>query len=621
MNVLEQFYIQLDQSDWDVRQESEINQSLQEVNESLVAEGLNDVQHFAEIDRQAFHFSKSPEKRLSYRAAGTRNLEDGSIVPFEWPDIRIFTEKDFGYLFTRFKASKNLYAKTEYGLVLFYAKYKQDNDFVIELLNSLFLLAKRYKEKALPNGDKNHYILQFRIVLANALFIANNRKASQEVEAIYKSLIEYSFEVHQIWDVKHSSALRTVIDLTDFAIQYIKDFSKYVDLKKINEKNWIAARYLTGTYTWGAIYTADVSIKLCKHIGIDTKEWQEFKAKHYEKLAIESKEKNNMAAVSFIEKAMSIYKGIKDETNLHRLETEYQKIRADFKLGQVSQEMPQDETKRITEHIRKIVKESNEEGIVATLMLTPMLRPLTEIRQWSEDSFKETMLQNILPVSIQDKFGNTIANYSSDEERKSFSLLRTYEFHFQIASQTIIQFLIESLKANKLSAKSILALLEQTWLNKEAKRKSNGIEANVNYLGIISPGIKLLFSELEKWKTESGYTPDFVCATDSLILKSEYLLREFCMLLGVPTFKPNPKKPNIIMEKTLDDLLRDLEGKLNENDLFFIKFVLTEKAGFNLRNRIAHGLLDNIDYGLDYPIYALLIILKLSNYQFEPSKN
>ncbi len=583
-----------------------------------MAEGFNDVQHFAEIVRQAFHFSKSPEERLSYRAAGTRKLEDGSEIPFEWPDIRIFKEEDFEYLLKRFEASINLYAKTEYGLVIFYANYKQDNDFIIELLNSLFLLAKKYKEKALPNEDKNHYIRQFRIVLANALYIANNRKAIPEVKTIYESLIEYTFEVHQIWDVKHNSALRTVIDLTDFAIQYFKDFSKYVDLKKINEKNWLAARCLTDTYTWGAIYTADVSIKLlklCKHIGIETKEWQEFKAKQYEKLAIESKERNNMAAVSFIEKAMSIYKGIKDETNLHRLEAEYQKIRAEFKLGQVSQEMPQDETKRITEHIRKIVNESNEEGVVETLMLTPMLRPLTEIRQWSEDSFNETML-HILPVSIQDKFGNTIANYSSDEERKAFSLLRTYEFHFKIASQTIIQFLIEALKANKLSAKSILVLLEQTWLNKNSKRKSNGVESNVNYLSIISPGIKLLFSELEKWKTEPGYSPDFVCATDSLILKSEYLLREFCMLLGVPTFKPNLKKPNIIMEKTLDDLLRDLEGKLNENDLFFIKFILTEKAGFNLRNRIAHGLLDNIDYGLDYPIYALLIILKLSNYQF-----
>ena len=75
------------------------------------------------------------------------------------------------------------------------------------------------------------------------------------------------------------------------------------------------------------------------------------------------------------------------------------------------------------------------------------------------------------------------------------------------------------------------------------------------------------------------------------------------------------------MEKTLDNLLDDLQGKISDNDHFFIKFILTEKAGYNLRNRIAHGLMDNVDYGLEYPIFSLIVILKLSNYQFTTIKN
>ena len=58
MNALEQFYIDLDQSGWDVKQESDINQTHQKVNETLVEAKLFDVQRLAEIDRQAFHFSK-----------------------------------------------------------------------------------------------------------------------------------------------------------------------------------------------------------------------------------------------------------------------------------------------------------------------------------------------------------------------------------------------------------------------------------------------------------------------------------------------------------------------------------------------------------------------------------
>ena len=244
--------------------------------------------------------------------------------------------------------------------------------------------------------------------------------------------------------------------------------------------------------------------------------------------------------------------------------------------------MPQDETQRIMELIKKEVKEKSEEEIVKTLLLTPMIRPLDDIKKWSEDSFKETMLQNMLPVSIQDKFGNTVAQYITDEERTKFSLVRTYDF-------------VEALRADKISAKSIISLLNQTWMGEDVGRRINGRDINFSYIKLVESGINSFFDELLKWRADSNYYPNFVSATDSLVLKAEYFLREFCYFLGVATFKPNPKQQGIIMEKTLDNLLDDLEGKISDNDHFFIKFILTEKAGYNLRNRIAHGLMDNID--------------------------
>ncbi|MEA3495955.1 MAG: DUF4209 domain-containing protein [Bacteroidota bacterium] len=619
MNALEQFYCKLDQNGWDVKHESDINQALQKVNESLFEAKLLDVQHLAEIDRQAFHFSKSPEKRLSFRAAGTRTMEDGSEIPFEWPDIREFKKQDFDYLYNRFKTTKNLYSKTEYGLVLFYSKNRQDNGFVIDLLTSLFDLLKTYIEKAKPNDDKDHYIIYSRTVLANALHIANNRREVTGVAVIFKALIKYTFNVHKSWDVTHRSTLRTIIDFTDFAVQYFKDFKETVEVSKFIDKNWEAAKSITNTYVWGAIYITDISIKLSRKLGSDLKDLLYFKAEQYEKLSIERK--GDLASVSFVEKAMSIYKSLKDAKNLNRLQQNYQKLRTEFYLGEVRQEMPQDETQRIMELIKKEVKEKSEEEIVKTLLLTPMIRPLDDIKKWSEDSFKETMLQNMLPVSIQDKFGNTVAQYITEEERTKFSLLRTYEFHMQIASQTIIHFFIEAFRSNKISANSIISLLNQTWMGDNGSRQINGRDINFSYIKLVESGINSFFDELLKWKADSNYYPNFVSATDSLVLKTEYFLREFCYFLGIATFKPNPRQQGIIMEKTLDNLLDDLEGKISDNDHFFIKFILTEKAGYNLRNRIAHGLMDNVDYGLLYPILSIIIILKLSNYQFSTVKN
>lgn len=615
MNALEQFHIDLDKSGWDVKQESEINQKLQKVNDLLFTANLLDVSYNAEIERQTFHFSKSPKERLSFRAAGTRKMEDGSEIPFEWPDIREFKKEDFDYLYNRFKTCKNNYAKTEYGLVLFYSKNRQDNYFVIELLTSLFDLLKTYIEKAKRKEDKGHYIMYSRNVLANAMHIADNRKKNnEEIEAIFKELIKYAFEVHQNWDITHNSTLKTIIDFTEFAIQYLEDFQNIVPVNKFNDKNWEVAKVLSNTYVWGAIYVADISIKLCEKLDINIKEWLYFKAEQYEKLSTERKD--NLASVSFVETAMSIYKSLKDEKNLIRVQKKYQQLRSEFKLGEVRQEMPQDESQRIMELIKKEVAEKSEEEIIKTLLLTPMILPLKEILQWSEESFKEALLQNLLPFNIKDKFGNTVAQYETDEQRKELSFLRTYAFHMQIATQTIVQYFVEAFREDKISANGILYLLSQTWIGEAGERKSYGRDTNFSYIKLIEPGIHSFFDELHKWKVDTNYPLSFVCATDSLVLKVEYLLREFCKKLEISTFQENPKHPGIIMEKTLDILLNNLKGKISDDDHFFIKFILTEKIGFNLRNRVAHGLMDNVDYNIEYPILATLIILKLGNYQF-----
>jgi len=618
MDELKQFHIDLDQSNWDIKQEREIDIRLQKVIESLSEANLFELQYLAEIERQAFHFSKSPEKRLSFRTAGTRKTEDGSEIPFEWPNIKEFKNKDFDYLYDRFKTTKNTYAKTEYGLVLFYSKSKKENDFVIELLVSLFELLKTYIEKAKSNDDRDHYIIYSRTVLENALHIGNNRKEVNKVEVIFKNLIKYTFDVHQSWDISHRSTLRTIIDFTDFAVQYYKSFKQTVDVSKFIDKNWEAAKALTNTYVWGAIYITDISIKLSRKSGNDIKNLLYFKAEQYEKLSNERK--GDLASLTFVEKAMSIYKNIKDENNLVRLQQVYQKLRGEFHLEQLIQEMPQDEAQRIMELIKKEVREKSEEEILKTLLFTPMIRPLEDIKKWNEDSLQEMMLQNLLPTSIQDKYGNTVAQYITDEERNKFSLLRTYEFHIQIALQTIIQLFLEAFRSDKISANGIFDLLNETWIGKDVIKKTHGRELTFSHIKLIEPGINLFFEELIKWKAEPNYNPNFISATDSLILKIEYFLREFCYLLGIATFKPNPKQHGIVMEKTLDNLLDDLENKISDNDHFFIKFILTEKAGYNLRNRVAHGLLDNIEYGMEYPLLAIIMILKLSNYQFSPQK-
>ena len=614
MNALKKLHKKLDNSNWDASDNTEINKAFIDVYDELYTNGDFENAHLSEVERQAFAFSKTPENRLSYKVAGDKTMTDGTIMPYEWPDVNTFKAEDFIYLTDRFHESKNSFATVEYGLVLYYSGKLKSNEDVYNLLTKLFELAKKYLLDA-KEDSKKYAVLYYENVAANALHICSFRKSNQQIADLYKDIIRYIFSVHQDWEVTHTAAQRTIIDLTGFAIQYFNDFNETVELKALINKNWQTAVFLADTYIWGAIYVTDISVRLLKKLKGNTDDWLAFKAKQYEKLSVESRAQKNMAAVSFIEKAMSIYKGLKDQENLNKLQALYQELRNEFEMGEVRVDMPQDEQQRIADQIQKVITESNEEGVIRILMGTPMIMPLEKIRAWGKDSFKENMLTNMFATSVQDKFGNTIATYTTEEEREKLAFIRVYQFHLQIALQTIVRLFMEAFHAGKISAKAIKKFLSNTWYNYET-RKIYGKEVSISSLALIESGINSLFYELNFWKTEKGYIPNFVSATDSLVLKVEFIIREFAAKIGKPTFRPKPKEPEIIMEKLLDELLRDLEDSITEDDLYFIKFLLTEKAGYNLRNRVAHGLMDSNEYNIETVLLPLIIILKLGNYQF-----
>ena len=78
----------------------------------------------------------------------------------------------------------------------------------------------------------------------------------------------------------------------------------------------------------------------------------------------------------------------------------------------------------------------------------------------------------------------------------------------------------------------------------------------------------------------------------------------------------------LVMERNLDEILASLEHKsfntnFVEEDRKYIKFVLSEKAGENLRNKVAHGLMDNFEFSIDKVVLTFSIILRLTKYKFQ----
>jgi hypothetical protein len=108
-----------------------------------------------------------------------------------------------------------------------------------------------------------------------------------------------------------------------------------------------------------------------------------------------------------------------------------------------------------------------------------------------------------------------------------------------------------------------------------------------------------------------GFEYEFGYAIHLLCPQVEHIVRSLLKEVGAHT--TNLDKDGIEMENGLSTLMELPEAlQLFGEDLTFeIKSVFTEALGFNLRNEVAHGLLDDVASSSMYAIYAWWMVLRL----------
>lgn len=109
----------------------------------------------------------------------------------------------------------------------------------------------------------------------------------------------------------------------------------------------------------------------------------------------------------------------------------------------------------------------------------------------------------------------------------------------------------------------------------------------------------------------AGFENDFMVAVHMLTPQIEHYVRMKLKQNGVKTTTTD--QSGIETENGLSTLLGNdaITNVLDENTVFELKAIFTESLGFNLRNDIAHGLVDS-NVGYTYPaVYAWFFCLKL----------
>lgn len=417
--------------------------------------------------------------------------------------------------------------------------------------------------------------------------------------------------------------LSVLIDLSRLTSEYFKVFKNNIDYDKIIFKNNEGAEEFKKDNTWGAIYLMDINIDIAKKMNNSIESFLEYKANLYLKLSDDAEEDSNMAAVTFTENALRLFQHLKNDDKVIEIEKKYSEQRGKFQLMTIRQDFPQEDADKLGENIKKVVSAASENEIIQYFIITPWYNKIADIQLMADETKKNSPLTSIFGSSILDKYGNTIDKFHTEQEKDVFNFWQSYGFNFQIGSQTMYYFFIEAYKAGKISYSIIVHYLEQTWLNEPIGRSYNGETFVIVPIDLIKPGIKRFFTELDSFYADNNYEFDYVTITDSLVLKIETLIRNFCEKIGIATFKTRQKSNDkLVMEKLLDDLLSDIKSSernhtgFDEEDRILIKYVLSEKAGLNLRNQVAHGLMDVDEYSSLNIIVVICIILKISKYSF-----
>lgn len=640
MNALEKYLKLIDESSYDHTDAHVINSGFQEVCKQLIKDGENELAEIADLDRQVFSVQKSFDYKkdaekgtingLSWQISGTRTLEDGSQIPLYWPDVANYTVKDFEYFEKRHNECNNLFAKTEYGLMAYFGQKtpsSKHNDFKRQLCNELFELSRHYLSKANEEPNDSHNITHFFLSLRLAVGIAE--KSNLEPEST--NLVRYIYNKQQNWDISNKYVLPALLNLSAILSDYFSLSNKIIDFQKVIAKNMEAAEEFKETDIWGVMSLVDHNLIIeQKRSNLNT-DLLVFKAKLYERLAKDAENNRNLACVGFAENALRIYQQAKLPDDINRLEKYYSELRGKFGMMETSVELLKEHVDNMNEHISNAVAQNDERGIIQHFIDSPWYDTIKDIKDLSEKSSKETVLLSMLPTSIVDKFGNTVDTFSSEIEKKEFNFWHTYAFSFQIGTRTMLHFFMEAYKAKKLSYNSVLSYLEGTWYNETIERKYHGRIVEVKPIDTLKPGLERFFEELGKFSEDNSYRCDFVTVIDSLTLKVEGLLRYFCEKIGIATFKTRQKgSQKLVMEKLLDDLLADIAHQpslrpeqktyFDEEDRILIKYVLAEKMGLNLRNEVAHGLMDVFEYTFERVVVLFCIIIKLSKYKFIEAK-
>lgn len=364
------------------------------------------------------------------------------------------------------------------------------------------------------------------------------------------------------------------------------------------------------------------AIKIASKIKTDVRKWHNEVGLAYIRMAnAENEVDRNFIKLNYYYKAIEAF--ILAGNNENKKETEYQYAGLKPKVKLTSIEIKFDEaTKKdfqeYQNYIEKVAEKvlQNSSGEVYKIIASGYFFPKYDNVLEVVNNKKKSFLDFVTTIQFDKNKNISIPQKENLNNKKIFS---TYG---DFISGSVIPYLhfiiIPGIKSGHLTFENFIAFLTNyTWIGTtHIKYDIGGEEKNTNWIGLLAPSIIEFFIQMQAWSSSKYYMPSFVLCVDSLTLKMEGLLREFCERAKIPTSVSRQKG---VQEAYVHNVLENegLKKYFNEDDLLFFNYLFTNEGGLNLRNNIAHCFFDNEDYSLNHMLLLLAALLRLGKYDWK----
>jgi hypothetical protein len=561
-----------------------------------------------EIDLQNFQIT---DNELHPIFTGTT----GEGEYFEYPSLKNYTAEDFSYIVNRVKQTKNPSLKLRYAQFLWLSPVKHDDWATIAI--GLYKAWIKELNETVWDMDELRPVHTMQIAIENLLYLSLSFRSKEEQGKVKRLALAIIRKFR--FDSKKTSfninLIRTMLELPGIF--------KKEDFKRLTAKCMKYA--LSDSDLHHRIDIFRIAEKTAAKEGLPVAKIEEERGKAY--IGLADQRGVDLASVTFIQEALKSFRKLKNKEKIKELELKYKELKQKIQLGSVSHQMDLTEViKQIDQVTSKLLSETPEQ-IVSFLIHSKQIFPsYAYLKQLAIERKAEDPMFFFVSTTVSDQFGHTSAHYGDEEEKMHLAVMESLDFHYRTKSVFYLKkIFLKGVQEKKISPVSILGYLkEYSWLGQtiSVKYQQDEIE-QFNWLELLAPGLNDFFSQLFFYYQNPKNIPNVVMAIDSLTLKVEGILRDICELRNVPSFfQARDAKGRLIMkEKDINTLLYDdlIKETLSEDDLMLCRFLLIDKAGYNLRNKVAHTLIRKAnDYRIEYLLLLIVVILKLSKNEYGP---